>query len=82
MVYIYCFDCFYTVTGSRILSGRSVNEMSCYTPGGCGGNIPYISAYKGCHIVRYGCLRSSATNITENARPRIVDASLTLIFRM
>ena len=46
------------------------------------GNILYISAYKGCHIHVYECLSSSATNITEDARSKIVDAQLTFIFRM
>jgi len=82
MVYIHRFDCFCTIKGSRILGGSSVNEMSCYCPGGCGGNIPYLSAYKGCHLLVYGCLWSSATHITEDARPIIVDAALTLIFKL
>jgi len=82
IVYIYRFDCYYTLKGSRILSGSSVNEISCYYPGGCGWNIVYISAYKGCHIVLYGCLWSRTTHITEDARPNIVDAVLMLIFRM
>jgi len=82
IVYIYRFDCFCTLKGSRILSGSSVNEISGYCPRGCGRNIPYISAYKGCHILVYGYLGSSATNITEHARPKIVDAPLMLIYKM
>ena len=34
-----------------MLSGSSVNEISCYCPGGCGYNILYISAYTGCHVL-------------------------------
>jgi len=82
LVYIHGFDCFGTLKGSRILRGSSVNEMSCYCPGGCGGNIPYISAQKGCYIQFSGCLWSSATYITVDARPKIVNAPLTLIFKM
>jgi hypothetical protein len=29
-------DCYYTLKASSILSGRSVNEISCYCPGGGG----------------------------------------------
>jgi hypothetical protein len=68
--------------GSRIHSGSSVNEISCYCPGGCGWNILYISAYKGCDLLLYGCFWWSTTYITKDARPNIVDALLTLIFRM
>jgi len=56
MVYIHRFDCFCTLKGLRIDSGSSVNEISSYCPGGCGGNIPYISANNGSHILVYGCL--------------------------
>jgi len=82
MVYIHRFNCFYTQKGWRILSGIWVNELGCHCPGGCGGNILHISAYKGCHILHYGYLRSCTTNITEDARPLIIDAPLTCIFRM
>jgi hypothetical protein len=44
IVTLHRFDSLYTPKGSRILSGNSLNEISCYCPGGCGGNIPYISA--------------------------------------
>jgi len=81
-VYIHHFDCFCTVKGSRILSGSSVYKIYCYCPGGCGGNMPYISAYRGCHIHVFGCVWSSATHIAEDATPTIVDALLTLIFKM
>jgi len=76
MVYIPRIDCFYSLKGGRILSNSSVYEISCYCPGGCGGNILYISAYKGCLILLYGCWRSSDTKNTEDARPIIVDAPL------
>jgi len=82
MVYIHCFDCFYMLKGSRILSVRSANEISCYCPRGCSGNVRYISAYRHCHILLYGCWGSSATPITDDARPKIVDALLTLMFGM
>jgi hypothetical protein len=82
MVSIHCSDNFYTLKGSRILSGTFVNETSCYCPGGCAGNIPYISSYKGCHIFLYGCLRSSTTTITKDAIPIIIDTTLTLIVTM
>jgi len=81
-VYIHCFDCFCTPKDSRTLTGCSVNGLSCYCHGGCGRNIPYISAYKCCHSLVYECLWSSATHITKAARPRIVNALLTLIFNM
>jgi len=60
--------------GPRTLSGSSVNEISCYCPRGCGGNIPYTFDYKGCNILVYGCWWSSATHITEDARPKMIDA--------
>ena len=82
IVYIHGIDCFGTLKGSRIQSGSSVNGLTCYCPGGCGGNIQYISAHQGCHILVYGWLRSSSTHITRDARPKIVDTPLTLIFRM
>ena len=82
MVYIHRFESFHILKGSRILSGSCVNEISCYCPRGCGGNIPYISAYKGYHIHVYGCVRSSTTLITNDGRPKIVDAELTPICRM
>ena len=82
IVNIYGFDCFGMLKGSQILSGSSVNEISCYCPGGCGGNIRYISAHTGCHILVYGWLCSTTTHITEDARPKIVDTLLMLIFKM
>jgi len=81
IVYIHRFDCHSMLKGSRMLSGSSVNEISCYCPGGCGWNIPYISANKGCHILLDGCFWSSTTHITEDSRPNIVDAQLTLSWR-
>jgi len=129
-VYVHRFDCFCMVNGSRKLSSSFVHELCCYCPGGCGGNIPYISAYQGCHIIVDGCFWSSATHIgkmqhqtslmllwhpfsnwgrecftfsfgykggqyfvydsvkpvapqiTQDTWPTIVDAPLTLIFRM
>jgi len=82
MVHIHGFDCFGTLKGSRILSGSSVNIMSCWCPGGCGGNIPYVSAYKSCDILVDECLWSSVTGITENVRLKMVDTLLTLILKM
>ena len=82
MVYIYHFDYVCMLQGSRILSGSSVNEMSWYCPARCGGNIPYVSADKGWHILVYGFLWLSATHIVEDARSKIVDTPLTLIFNM
>ena len=78
IIYVHRFDCHHTLKGSGILGGSSVNEISCYCPGGCDLNILYISAYTGCHILFYGCFWSSTTHITEDARPNIVDALLTL----
>jgi len=40
MVDIHHFDCICTLKGLPIVSCSSVNEISCYSPGGCGGNIP------------------------------------------
>jgi len=82
IVCIHGFDCSGTRKGSRILSRSSLNEMSRYCPGGCGGNIPYVSAYKGWHLLVYGCLWLSATHITEDARPKIIHATLMLILEM
>jgi len=41
-----------------------------------------LSAYKGFQFPVYGWLRSFASLITEDARPKIVDTPLTLIFRI
>ena len=51
-----------------------LNEMSCYSLGGCRGNIPCLSAYRSYQITVYWCLWFSATYITEDAGPKIVDA--------
>jgi len=79
---IHRFDCFCMLTGSRTLSGSSVNEISCYCPGGCCRDIPCLSAYKGCCVLVSECLWSSATHITEDGRQKIIDAPLTLILSM
>jgi len=76
------FEWSYTVQGSRILRGSSVHEISCYCPGGCGGNIPSISPYPGCYDLVNGCLWSSSTDSTDDATPKIVDAPLMLILKM
>jgi hypothetical protein len=81
-VYIRGINCFGTLQGSQILSSSGVNNMGCYCPGRCGGNIPHRSAHNGCHILVYGYFWSSATHITDDARPKIIDALLTLIFMM
>jgi hypothetical protein len=82
IVYICHFDWFCRSKGSRPVGGSSVNEMNCHFPGGCGGNIPYIFAYTGCHIFVCGYLWSSATDMTKDARSKTVDAPLMLIFKM
>ena len=79
---IHCFNWFCRSKGSRTPGGSSVNEFSCYCPGGCGGNIPYIFAYNACNNLIWDCLWSSATHITQDASAEIVDAPLTLIFNM
>ena len=81
IVYIRGIDSFQTLKGSQILSSSGVNNMGCYCPGRCGGNIPHRSAHKGCHILVYRYFWSSATHITDDTRPKIVDALLTLIFK-
>jgi len=68
--------------GLRILSGCSVYEVSCYCPGGYGRNIPYISADKGCHILVYEYVSSSATYITEDASRTIISVPLMLILKV
>jgi len=82
MVYIHCFDCFCILTGSRIHSRSSVNEIRGYCPAGCGQNMLSISAYRGCHILVYGWLSLSTIHCTEDARPIIIDAPSTLILMM
>jgi len=76
------FDYFWMLTGSWRLSGTHVNEISWYCPGGCRRNIPCSSAYIGCLLLVYGCLWSSITHSTEDARAQIVDAPSTIIFKM
>ena len=80
--YIHCFDSFCTSTSSRTLSGGYANGVSCFCRGGCGGNMLCIFTYTGCHVLVYGCLRSSASNITEAARPKIINAPKTLISKI
>jgi hypothetical protein len=82
IVNICCFDWFCRTTASRTLGGSFVNEVYCYCPGGCSGNIWYIFPYNDCHILVYGCLWSSAIDITEEATVKIIDALLMLIFMM
>jgi len=80
IVYIHHFDCFCILKGLRIHSGSSINEGNCDCSGGCRRNILYLSMYKDCHVQIYECLWSSATHITEHARPKMVNGPLTLIF--
>jgi hypothetical protein len=82
IVYIHCFNYFGMLKGSWILSRSSGNEMSCYCPRWCGGNIAYILAHKGSHVLVYGYLWSMATSIINDARPKIFDAPWALIFKM
>ena len=82
IVYIHHFDCLCTLKGSRTLGSSSVNEISCYCPGGWPGNILCLSVYKCCHGLGYGSMRLSATHITEDAGLKIVDAPLMRMFRM
>jgi hypothetical protein len=70
------------LNGSRTLGGSSVNEINRDCTGGCGGNIPNIFAYAGCCNVVNGYMWSSATDNTEDARAKIIDAPLTIIFKM
>jgi hypothetical protein len=76
------FDRFSMLKSSSIHSRMYENEISCYCPGGCGGNNLSISAYQSCHLLVYGYWGSSTTYITDNAKLKIVDAWLTLIFKM
>jgi len=80
--YIHRIDCCCTLHGALTVTGRCVNEISCYRPRGCRGNIHCLSAYIGCQHLVYGCLWSSVIHITEDARPQIVDTPLTLIVKM
>jgi len=82
IVYMHCSDCFCTLKGSWTLSGSFVNEISCYCSGGCCGNIPCSSAYTPCQLHVYGCFESSVTHNTEDAGSKIVEAPLTLIFKI
>ena len=82
IVYKHHFDCFWTLNSSWILSGCFVNEMRCNCPGGCRRNIPFLFTYIGCQQHLYVCFRSRVTHMTEDAKPRIVDALLTLIFKI
>jgi hypothetical protein len=76
------FDWFCSLQGWRTIGGSSGDELNRYYPGCRGGNIPYILAYKSSHIVVYGYIWSSAIDITEDARAKIIDTPLTLIFKM
>jgi len=82
MVYIHHSECHCMLQGPRILSGSFVNDIHCYRPGGGGGNIPSLSAYKGCHLLVYEWLGSNTTHMTTHARPIIIDDLLTLIFKI
>ena len=82
IVFLRRFAWFCWSKGSKTVGGSSVNKINCYCPGGCSGKIPHIFSYKGCHILVYGWFWSSAADITEDASAKIVDAPLTLIFKM
>jgi hypothetical protein len=82
IVNIHGFDRIGMPEGSRILGGSSVNTMYRHSHREDGGNIPYISTNSGCNILVYGCLGSSATYITEDARPMIIDPPSTVISKM
>jgi len=79
---IQCFDRFYRLKRSWTLGCGIVNEMSCNCLGGCRANISCLSAYHGCQFLVYRCLRSRAIWITRDARPKGLDAPLTLMFKM
>jgi hypothetical protein len=82
IVYIHSFGCYGKLKGSLILSGSSVNDLILYCPVGCGGINRYLSDHKDWHILFYICLWSIATHITNDERPEIIEAQLTLIFKM
>jgi len=67
------YDRFYRHKPSGTLNPSLENELSSICPGGCHGNISYLSGYKGCQLMVYRCLWSSATWITQDAWPEIVD---------
>ena len=76
------FDRFCRLKHSWTLICRFVNEISCYHPGGHRRNISCLSSYTGCRLHVDGCLWSSTSYVTENARAKISNAPLTLIFKM
>ena len=81
IVYIWCFDHVCRLQCSQTLSCGIVNEISRYCSGGCRGNTSCLSAYKGCQLLVDGCLWSSATKITQDARPKYIHTPLTLNFK-
>jgi len=94
-VYIRSVHCKYRLNCSRTLSCSIENEISCYCPGGCHGNIFCLCAYKGflgnisclsaynsCQLLVYWWQRSSTIWITQDVRPTIIDAQLTLVLKM
>jgi len=67
---------------SGSLSCSLENNLSCDCPGGYRGNITCSLAYKGYQLPVYRCLWSFATLITQDARPKINVARLTMIVKM
>jgi len=74
--YFYRLRCFWTHICSIVV------KISRYCQGSCRGNITCSSAYESCQLLVDRCLRSSTTWITQHTRLKIVDALLTLIFKM
>jgi len=81
-VYIQSCHRFYRLKHSRSLSCSLNNELSCNCPGGCRRNFACYYAHKGYQLPVYRCLWSFSTLITQDARPKIVVAWLTIIVKM
>jgi len=82
IVYIRSFDCYYKLKQSWIISCCFEKTIRCHCPGGGHGNISCLSGNTGYQVLVCICLQSSATKITQDARPKMVDALLMIIFKM
>jgi len=82
IVYIWSFDGFYRLKSLWTVGHSNVNVISWCCQGGCCRNDYCLSMWKGFELLIYKGLWSSATPITKDGRPKIVDAQLTLVSDM
>jgi hypothetical protein len=76
------FDCLIRLKHLWTLCGCCISAISCHCPWGYRRNIPCLFVSSCYQLFVYWCLRSNATEISQYARPTIIDAPLILIIKM